>query len=510
MFWLPVSLDTLALLTLVSSYTLTATLYPLNLMGASFLALGCYVFMIYSRATQARLGQVALGRFLSPQTTAYPLSRYLLILFLASLYTIVIQTTVPAIIPPLIHSLLTLFAITAQYYALTLLVTHLGLRAFLRWIRREDLGIPHLLRKLLLGQKTTLTTWSHSMVLLTWAVTIIWTSTHSFTINYTLHQEMADPTELRVQVGGLTLHNVSTLETLPEIQTVIPLSHSQETFFALYDLYLFDIPKLHTTRPDLFSLTGIRQVLPNHAYMASTMAKTLQFQEGDLFPIKFGHNQTAPVIEKQPIIITDYFPLIKPLDNRPFIVTSYLHKYENVTTVNELLITLKEGAEATAALTTLKQALGPHFLASVPPLLQLPYNPITRLYQAFFLAYALINTTLCFHRLTQDLAPSLKQISVRGMTPPRARWGPHPGGRADYHHLVHDECAPRKPLCLLSTASNHLFYDPALHSGSSEARTGYPNQYPHSLRPPGAAPRQIPGRQQVTALSPVAKGESVV
>ena len=116
---------------------------------------------------------------------------------------------------------------------------------------------------------------------------------------------MANPTELHLQVGELTIHNVSTLETLPEIQTVIPISHSQETFFDPYDLYLIDIPKIHSLHPDLFSLTSIPQVLPYHTYMASQMAQSLQFHQEYLFPIKFGHNQTTSIIEKQPLIITD-------------------------------------------------------------------------------------------------------------------------------------------------------------------------------------------------------------
>ncbi|MHA1224956.1 MAG: hypothetical protein ACTSP3_17230, partial [Candidatus Heimdallarchaeaceae archaeon] len=206
---------------------------------------------------------------------------------------------------------------------------------------------------------------------------------------------------------------VSDIQVLPEVKFALPISHSEEVYFETYDFYLLDLQLLYNYHPELFDLIPSFKFKSNSTYISTDLAELLDFQEGDLFPTRFGQNQTSLVVN-QPIIITKFFPLIKQKEDRPFVVAAYRKEFENFTEVNQILIDFQENVTTQKGIEEIKKVLGVNF--QLEQKYQLPnYKLPLQIFGYSFGIIAFIAIGINFVALIKETEPIYVKFSTRGM-----------------------------------------------------------------------------------------------
>ncbi|MHA1397722.1 MAG: hypothetical protein ACTSSG_03670 [Candidatus Heimdallarchaeaceae archaeon] len=402
----PIIADSLALLFLFGLYASLLFYLKLEILFAFIISIFVFIFIFYERYKNSRMHPRV-----SKENIKARLLRYVLILFLISVIFIVMVRTFPILIPPWLRTYINSGVVIVQYYIVTLLIADLLLfltkKQFLRFNK-----LPTLISKVLFSRKRHLKSWLHSVVLLVWSLTIITANIQTFAVNYKLDNDLNNLTDVKITVS-LPLHSVSDIQVLPEVKFALPISHSEEVYFETYDFYLLDLQLLYDYHPELFDLIPSFKFKSNSTYMSADLAELLDFQEGDLFPTRFGQNQTSLVVN-QPIIITKFFPLIKQKENRPFVVAAYRKEFENFTEVNQILIDFRENVTTQKGIERIKKVLGIDF--QLEPKYQSPnYKLPLQIFGYSFGMITLIAIGINFGALIKETNPTYVKFSTRGM-----------------------------------------------------------------------------------------------
>ncbi|MHA1400852.1 MAG: hypothetical protein ACTSQE_10945 [Candidatus Heimdallarchaeaceae archaeon] len=411
---LPIIIDTFVFIVLGSLYLFIYLIAHINT-TISLIAAGVgYIFLVYKR-----IKFTTFDKDISDKLDSLSFSIYVLFLLIFSIAPIIVLRTLYPILPSWISSLISIGSTIIQYYVVALLLSELFMRIYKKYkSSHQSSSIDNLISKSLTSGKKHLTSWFQSSIIFIWSITIVFSSIQTFNVNYEIHHRMLYPTDVTININ-LPLANISQLEILPEIEYIIPMSHSVEKYFLNYDLYLINFTALQHFFPDFCKLSNLDQLNAGYTYMYKSMARELDFRKNDLFPTKFGENGSN-IIVNQPIIITEYFPLVEPISNRPFIVSNYRYEFENFTIVNKLLVNFKDNIDINKGLDALGSALNTNLQVETP-LIQLSYNIPFFTYQYFFLLITLFIGGLNFIQVINHLSTIFNRMYLRGLNKKRIK-----------------------------------------------------------------------------------------
>ncbi len=402
----PVILDIIAMLLLFLVFWGISQIFTLNLLSAYIISSLTFLIILYRRFSKLR----GISSDSDKSRRRFIIS-YVLILIIISLVSLVIVRVFGLILPPWFSSLVIPGITIIQYYIATILFTELLLYLIRKQFSKVK-GIPALINKTIFAKNSHLQTWFHSFLLLMWSMIIITSSIHSFNANFEIDNNLSSISDVKIDVS-LPLHNVSQLHTLPEVEFVLPISHSEEHYFVPYDLYLMNLTMLQEYFPEVFHLIDSFTIDTGSTYISEDLAAEFDFEDGDLFPTKFGRNITNIIIN-QPVIVSKYFPLIKHLEGKPFVVASYHHEFENITIVNQLLVDFKEDISIDQGVEAIESIIGPNYqIEKDYPVLD--YNSVFLIYQYVFLLLSMLIIVMNYLQFIKSLRPTLTTFTARGM-----------------------------------------------------------------------------------------------
>ncbi len=408
--FLPILTDTFALLFLSIVYWLSSFLFGLNLLLAYIIALAAYLYLAFKRYSQKLNENVK-----SAEKSSFYIIKYIIALLIVSLILLLIMQTLDQILeqilPPWIITCIVASSTIIQYYLITIILAEIYMKLEKRRKTNKN-GLSTLFSKTLNSRKNQLKSWFRSTIVLIWSITIIIASIQSFSINYEINEKMLNPADLRIEVN-IPLYNITQIEMLPEIENIIPLSKSVEKYFDYYDMYLIDLISFQSIYSELSELAEIDELQENYTYMSENMAKSFDFQDGDLFPTIFGKNGTN-VFVNQPIKIIRYFPIIKSIEGRPFVASAYRQEYVNISIVNQLLINFESNISLNQGIEAIKEVLGLDFQIQ-EQYLSLEYKASLLLYKYFFLVFAVFIGGLNFSLMINQLNSVFRKINLRGL-----------------------------------------------------------------------------------------------
>jgi len=335
-----------------------------------------------------------------------------LLLAIVSLTPLLLNKLLYSLIPASLYTYSVLFSQVTQYFIITLLIAELFTRKFATRLFSK-FGIRSLINKLFTQRRLVYRQVLHTTMLLVWGSTVVIGGFQTFSTNYTLNYEMDYPTDLVVSVD-VYLSDVSKIQNSGNFSTVIPISHTQESFFLSYDLYLMNFTVVQEFIPNLKKYYGLSELTEGVAYMSKDFAKELEFTDGDYFQIKMGENSSSVYLDQE-IKIIDYFPFVKGTDESPFIVSSYNLQYKNISQVSELYLNFANDVTKTDALAHLETALNSSVLEIESPI-YVDYKVFTSVFLTYFMLITLIVIWLCLKQLLVAIKPSMKTFHQRGMS----------------------------------------------------------------------------------------------
>ncbi len=336
---------------------------------------------------------------------------FIVILLIVSLLPILVKQFTYELIPDIIFSYLVLFSQTVQYFILTLLITELFIQKVFNNIFKKN-KINNLVYKLISLKENWVRHLFHSTLLLIWGTTIITGSFQTFTVNYDLNYNLEHPTDMVVETD-VFLFNVSQIQTSSYFAQVLPISHTQENFFVDYDLYLMDFTILPEIVPNYKRYYDLTELEDGITYMSKDFAKKFHFEDGDFFLTKFGDNGSSLYVNQE-IQTINYFPLIKQIENRPFIVSSYNKLFCNISSVTTLYLNLNTNITKKDAINTLDILLNTEFQLKEYNS-RINYTPFILVYQLYFILIVTINILLCLKQLLNQTMKSFATLYQRGM-----------------------------------------------------------------------------------------------
>jgi hypothetical protein len=331
--FLPILVDTISLSILGISFLVIDQIISLNLIPAFISALIGYFYLFYKRFRSNSLSDRK-----STKMNLISLSIYIIILIISALIPIILSNLIYALIPQLLSSIISISSSIVFYYIISIIVSEIIYSVRARRTKNKNTdSISLLIKKTIISSKSGLKSWCSLTLLLVWGIAIINISSNTFIVEYKLYQEIAYPTDLILEIDEGYLTNVSKLESVSGIEFIFPISYSMKQYMIFYDYYLMNFTKIEQKFSEIIERTKLETIQSNYTYISENFADKLGFENGDLFPTGFGENQTT-IIVNQPTIITKYFPLVKEIDDRPFIVANYREEYNEFSKVSKLLV----------------------------------------------------------------------------------------------------------------------------------------------------------------------------
>jgi hypothetical protein len=402
----PAILDILALLVLFLVFWSISTIFALNLLSAFIISALTFLIFLYRRLS--RLRDTSLD---SDKSRRRFIIGYVLILILISLVSLVVVRVFSLLLPLWFSSLVIPGVTIIQYYIATILFTELLLYLIRKQFTKVK-GLPALVNKAIFAKNSQLRTWFQSFLLLMWSMIIITSSIQSFNANFEIENTLSNISDVKIDIS-LTLNNISQLHALPEVQFVFPISYSEQQYFVPYDLYLMNLTLLYEYHPEVFHIIDPFTIDTRSTYISEDLAAEFNFEDGDLFPTKFGQNVTNIIIN-QPIIISQYFPLVKPLEGKPFVAASYHHEFENFTTVNQLLVDFRDNITVAQGIKAIERIIGADYqIEKNYPVLN--YNTVFYIYQYVFLLLSLLIISMNYLQFIKSLKTIFATFNTRGM-----------------------------------------------------------------------------------------------
>ncbi len=407
--FLPIATDTISFIILEILYLLISIVFHINLIYAYISVVMGYFYLLYKRIKLSNLNDEN-----SIKMGIVSFVKYVIILLIFSIILILTNNTLYALIPPLVSSFFSTGSIIIQYYVITILLSEFSLKLKKKVnINKLTNNMFKLIEKSIISGKQNLKSWIHITILVIWSMSIIFTSINTFTANYNLNQTIEYPTDIIIEVEGVYLANISKIEILPEVENILPISHSVEQYFFNYDYYLMDFSKVKIMFPEFVKLSKLNDIQEEYTYIHKTMAEELNLNNNDLFPTKFGKNQTN-IIVNQPIFVTKYFPLIKTIEERPFVVSNYRAEYENLTMITKIMINFNNSFDEEQSLEKIKNILKTNFQIQKKNV-SLDYNVPLNICKYFFFVISLFICSLSFIQLISQLSPIFRKMNLRGL-----------------------------------------------------------------------------------------------
>ena len=408
--FLPIFVDTISLTILGVSFVVLNQIFSLNLILAFIFALIVYFYLFYKRFKFSSLKERN-----STTINLISLLIYIATLLISILTLIIINKILYALIPPLISSIISIGSSIVLYYIITIILSELTYNAKKRRVNKKITNsISRLIEKTILSTKSGLKSWHNLSLLLVWAMVITNISSNTFVAEYKFYQETSYPTDLILEVEKGYLANISKLESVPGIEFIFPISHSTQHYLIVYDYYLMNFTRIMKRFPELIERTKLNNTEANYTYISESFAEELDFKNEDLFPTNFGENQTS-IIVNQPVIITKYFPLIKEIDNSPFIVANYREEYSEFSKVTKLfvdfnatLITPEQVVEE------ISESIG-SFVSIQKEIEEIDYNSILNIYNYLFFVVASFICLLGFIQFKNKLSIIFNKMNLRGL-----------------------------------------------------------------------------------------------
>ncbi|MGC9780080.1 MAG: hypothetical protein HZR80_12620 [Candidatus Heimdallarchaeota archaeon] len=336
---------------------------------------------------------------------------FVLILLIVSLIPILLKQLTYAIIPDKIFSYFTLFSQTIQYFIITLLITEIYIKKISTNLFKK-FGIRNLVNKLINKKENIFRQLIHSTLLLVWGTTIVMGGFQTFSVNYNLNFEMEYPTDLVISTD-VYLYNISSLQN-NNFSQILAVSHTQESFFITYDLYLMNFSAIKEIIPYFEKYFDLSNLEEGITYMSKDFAKEFDFVEGDYFPTKIGENGTSVYVDQE-IRIVDYFPFIKKVDDQPFIVTSYNEQYNNISKVSKLYLNLENNLSKIEAINYLEEQLETS-VQEIKEAHYMDYTIFILIFQLYFILITIITIRLCLKQLLVAILKPMRILSQRGMS----------------------------------------------------------------------------------------------
>jgi len=336
---------------------------------------------------------------------------FALILVIVSLAPLLLSEFLYTLIPPNVLSYIVLFSQVTQYFIVTLLIAELFIRMFATKLFSK-FGIQNLINKLFTKREFAFRQILHTTLLLVWGSTVVIGGFQTFSTNYNLNFGMDYPTDLVVSTN-VYLSNITSIHYNDNFSSVIPISHTQESFFLSYDLYLMNFTVIQEFIPNLKKYYGLSELTDEITYMSKDFAKEFNFVDGDYFPTKMGENGSSVYIDQE-IKVIDYFPFVKKIDDRPFIVSSYNLQYQNISKVSKLYLNFENDINKIEVLNYLEKELE-SFVQEMDSPIYVDYIVFTGFFQAYFMLITLIVIWLCIKQLLVTIKTSMKTLHQRGM-----------------------------------------------------------------------------------------------
>ena len=337
---------------------------------------------------------------------------FVLILVIVSLAPLLLTEFLYALIPTAVLSYIVLFSQVTQYFIVALLIAELFIKMFAAKLFSK-FGIQNLINKLFTKKEFVYRQVLHTTLLLVWGSTVVIGGFQTFSTNYNLNFEMDYPTDLVVSTD-VYLSNISSIQNNNNFSSVIPISYTQESFFLSYDLYLMNFTVIQEFMPDLKKYYGLSELTEGITYMSKDFAKEFNFVDGDYFPTKMGENGSSVFIDRE-IKVIDYFPFVKKIDDKPFIVSSYYLQYKNISKVSKLYLNFENDVNKIEVLNYLEKELE-SFVQEIDSPIYVNYIVFTSVFLAYFMLITLIVIWFCIKQLLVTIKTSMKTFHQRGMS----------------------------------------------------------------------------------------------
>lgn len=337
---------------------------------------------------------------------------FVLILAIVSITPILLKQFIFTLIPDTIYSYIILFSQAIQYFIITLLIAEIFIKKIATRLFSK-FGIKNLINKLFNKREYVFRQLFHSTLLLIWGSTVVTGGFQTFSTNYNLNFGMEYPTDLVISTD-VYLFNISSIQNNDNFSSVIPISHTQESFFLNYDLYLMNISVIQKLIPNLKKYYGLSKLKEGISYMSKDFAKEFNFVDGEYFPTKMGENESSVYIDQE-IKIIDYFPFVKKIENRPFIVSSFNLQYSNITRVSKLYLNMNNEINKSVAIEYLEQQLDISVQEIDMPI-YVNYNFLIGIFQAYFILVSLAIVWLSIKQLLAKIRIPMKTFYQRGMS----------------------------------------------------------------------------------------------
>ncbi len=337
---------------------------------------------------------------------------FVLILLIVSITPILLREFVYSLIPETTYSYIILFSQIIQYFIITLLIIEIFIKKIATRLFNK-FGMKNLFNKLFNKKEYVFRQLIHTTLLLTWGSTVILGGFQTYSKNYTLNIEMEYPTDLVVSTD-IYLFNVSNIQNKELITTVLPFTHTHESFFLDYDLYLMNFTILQELLPNINKYYGLSVLKEGLVYMSKDFAKEFNYVDGDYFLTKMGENGSSVYINQE-IKITDYFPFVKKEPGRPFIVSSYNMQYSNISRVSNLYINIIAEKNNSEVIDYLEKKLDAPIQEIDRPYL-VNYDVFNIIFQVYFILISLAVIWLCIKQILAKIRNAMIVFYQRGMS----------------------------------------------------------------------------------------------
>jgi hypothetical protein len=408
--FLPIIVDTTSLAILGLSFVVVDQVLSLNLIPAFIFALIGYLYLFYKRFKFNSLNEE-----LSTRMNTISVSIYIIVLIISALIPIIVNNFISALVPPLISSIISIGSSIVFYYIITIILSEIAYSVKRSRTKNKITdSISRLIEKTIISTKSNLKSWHSLTLLLVWAIVITNIGSNTFIAEYELYQETDYPTDLIIEIEEGYLANVSKLESVLGIEFIFPVSHSTQKYLIDYDYYLMNFTKIEQKFPELIKRTKLNSIQTNHTYISESFAEELGFENENLFPTSFGENQTN-IIVNQPVIVTKYFPLVKEIDNRPFIVANYREAYSEFSEVTKLLVDFDVTLISTEQVVEkIRESTGSS-VSIQNENEELDYNSILNTYKYLFFVIASFICLLGFIHFINKFSTVFNQMNLRGL-----------------------------------------------------------------------------------------------
>ncbi|MHA1852772.1 MAG: hypothetical protein ACTSUF_04590 [Candidatus Heimdallarchaeaceae archaeon] len=398
-FFIPALIDTFSYFLYASLIYLITTMLHFRAIAAYIVPLFTYFYILLCRFISFRKIKTNENETNSSDN---------IILYIISLIFIVasgvlLQTVFRDILPLWFNAVFNVGYIVILYFILTLILSNVII-SLLKKLMSILPSLTALYSKSLLKMKKHLRSWIHSVVLLSWVLTIVCASFQSYNDTYVLEYNVDNPPDLTIQNLSITLSELYELNFSSSIiRYIFPISTQQCTFTFPYRLVLMNFTLLERFYSSYLHFAGLRSLNDSFVYIEHHFASLVGIDDSFEFNVLFGTNGTYNFYLSKRVVLVDYFPLtqtsLRPYSDspffstskrKPFVVASFNSSFVNYTRINHLIVRFNSNISLDYGLAYLEQIFRTPLSYSMPSS-SISYTPLLLGYVTTLFIFVLLS-----------------------------------------------------------------------------------------------------------------------